>query len=208
MKAQDPPHDWSELVEQWQALGRQWTSWWMSGEASAAVATQSPLDAGNAALALLAPAEAWIDPAAAAELSERYNRRFESLWERAITRTAGDPTPANAVSAEARDRRFGAGEWRDEPYFAWLKDAYLLYAEYVRELAELAQCDPATKRRIRFVARQYSDAIAPSNFLATNPEALRRAVESGGATGAQGLANLIGDSQRRRLTMTDESEFG
>ena len=95
MKAHDPAHDWSELVEQWQALGRQWTSWWLSGEATAAVATQSPLEAGNAALALLAPAEAWIDPAAAAELTERYNRRFESLWERAIARSTGIPAEAN-----------------------------------------------------------------------------------------------------------------
>ena len=205
MKAHDPAHDWSELVEQWQALGRQWASWWTGAEATAAVATASPLDAGNAALALLAPAEAWIDPAAAAELTERYNRRFESLWERAISGGEGDAAQANGT--EARDRRFRAGEWRDEPYFAWLKDAYLLYAEYVRELAELAQCDPATKKRIRFLSRQYSDAIAPSNFLATNPEALRRAVESGGASVAQGLANLIGDAQRGRITMTDESAF-
>ena len=207
MKAHDPAHDWSELVEQWQALGRQWTSWWLSGEATAAVATQSPLEAGNAALALLAPAEAWIDPAAAAELTERYNRRFESLWERAIARSTGIPAEANEAPVEARDRRFGAGEWREEPFFAWLKDAYLLYAEYVRELAELTQCDAATKRRIRFLARQYSDAIAPSNFLATNPEALRRAIESGGASVAHGLANLIGDAQRGRITMTDESAF-
>jgi polyhydroxyalkanoate synthase len=207
MKTHDTGPDWAELAGQWQALGRQWADWWTRGEAAALLATQSPLESGNAALAVLAPAEAWIDPAAAAELTERYNRRFESLWERAIARGAGEPAPANDAAAEVRDRRFGASAWREEPYFAWLKDAYLLYAEYVRELAELAQCDPAAKRRIRFLARQYADAIAPSNFLATNPEALRLAVESGGASVTQGLANLFGDAQRGRIAMTDESAF-
>ncbi|HEX8009927.1 MAG TPA: class I poly(R)-hydroxyalkanoic acid synthase [Casimicrobiaceae bacterium] len=199
--------DWAELVEQWQTLGRQWANWWMSGEAAAAVATQAPLETGNAALAVLTPAEAWIDPVAAAELTERYNQCFEALWERALARSAGEPVPEDEARNEVPDRRFGAGAWREEPYFAWLKDAYLLYAEYVRELAELAQCDPAAKRRIRFLARQYADAIAPSNFLATNPDALRQAIESGGASVAQGLTNLIGDAQRGRITMTDESAF-
>ncbi|TMG87653.1 MAG: hypothetical protein E6H78_00670 [Betaproteobacteria bacterium] len=207
MKAHHPAPDWAELVEQWQALGQQWALWWTGAEATAAIATQAPLETGNAALAVLAPAEAWIDPAAAAELTERYNRRFESLWERAIARSTGGFAPANETSPEVPDRRFGAGEWREEPYFAWLKDTYLLYAQYVCELAELAQCDPGAKRRIRFLARQYADAIAPCNFLATNPEALRRAVESGGASVAQGLANLLGDAQRGRITMTDESAF-
>src|SRR5439155_17800560 len=92
-------------------------------------------------------------------------------------------------------------------YFSWLKDAYLLYADYIRELASLAQGDPESKRRVRFLARQYADAVAPSNFLATNPEALKLALESGGASIAQGLANLMTDAQRGRIAMTDESAF-
>ena len=207
MKTHSSAEEWTELVGQWQALGQQWANWWTRGEAAATHAIQSPLEVGNAALAVLAPAEAWIDPVAAAELAERYNRRFEALWQRAIARGAGDAPTRGEPSPELRDRRFGARAWHEEPYFAWLKDAYLLYAEYVLDLAELAQCDPSAKRRIRFLARQYADAIAPSNFLATNPEALRLAVESGGASLAQGMANLIGDAQRGRIAMTDESAF-
>ena len=207
MKTHSSAEEWTELVGQWQALGQQWANWWTRGEAAATLATQSPLEVGNAALAVLAPAEVWIDPVAAAELAERYNRRFEALWQRAIARGAGDAPTRGEPSPELRDRRFGARAWHEEPYFAWLKDAYLLYAEYVLDLAELAQCEPSAKRRIRFLARQYADAIAPSNFLATNPEALRLAVESGGASLAQGMANLIGDAQRGRIAMTDESAF-
>ena len=205
-RAMKPPPiaaDWSQLLEQWQALGRQWADWWTRGEALSAA---PGLDTGNAALAVLTPARAWIDPAPAAELTERYNARFNALWERAIARRDGKLEQAD-VTTELPDRRFGAAAWRNEPYFAWLKDAYLLYAEYVRELAELAQCDPAAKRRIRFLARQYADAVAPCNFLATNPEALALAVRSGGASVAQGLTNLFSDAQRGHITMTDESAF-
>ena len=152
-----------------------------------------PLEIGNAALAVLAPTSAWIEPAAAAELTERYNRRFEALWQCAIAGNNASPTAAGTHAA-VPDRRFGAKEWREHPYFTWLRDAYLLYADYVRELAALAQGDPGSRKRVRFLARQYTDAIAPSNFLATNPEALKLAIESGGASVAQGLANLIGDT--------------
>src|SRR5689334_21563923 len=100
MKAHQSASDWAELVEQWQALGRQWADWWMAGEAAAAVATQSPLETGNAALAVLTPAEAWIDPVAAAELTERYNQRFEALWERALARSAGERTSPDEARME------------------------------------------------------------------------------------------------------------
>src|SRR5689334_12601251 len=203
MKGQPSVADWSELVEQWQAVGRQWADWWKHGDGHGA---SEAVESGNAALALFAPAEVRIDPSAAAELAERYNRRFESLWQGALARAAGRPVVASE-RPEAADRRFSSSAWRDEPYFAWLKDAYLLNAEYLRELAEITQCDPATKRRVRFLARQYADAIAPSNFLATNPEALALAMQSGGASVAKGLANLLSDAQRGRITMTDESAF-
>ncbi len=105
------------------------------------------------------------------------------------------------------DRRFSDKAWREHPYFAWLRDAYLLYGEYVREFAALAQTDDATKRRLVFLAQQYVEAISPSNFLATNPEALKRALETGGTSIAQGLSNLVSDAQRGRIAMTDESAF-
>ena len=203
MKAQAPTADWSALAEQWQALATQCMQWWTSGLPADA---STALESGNAALAVLAPAEVSIDPAAAAALTDRYNRRLESLWQRALARAAGEPGQEDDEPRTA-DRRFAASAWRDDPYFAWLKDAYLLHAEYLRELAELAQCDAATKRRVRFLARQYADAIAPSNCLATNPEALALALQSGGASIARGMANLLADAQRGRVTMSDESAF-
>ena len=195
--------DWLDLAGQWQAAGQQWADWWTrSGPSLAAL----PLGTSNAALALSLPATAWIDPAAAAQLTERYNQRFEALWGRIAT-GAPEPHAAHGDKDDLPDRRFLSGEWRKYPYFAWLKEGYLLYAEYLRELAELAQGDSEARKRVRFLARQYANAIAPSNFLATNPEAIKLALESGGASLVQGMANLLADAQRGRIAMTDESAF-
>jgi polyhydroxyalkanoate synthase len=201
-----PGNKWAELAGQWQALSGRWLQWWSGSDAAARSAAAMPLELGNAALAVLAPTDAWIDPAAAAELTERYNRRVEALWQRQLDGASAAP-PDDAAGARPGDRRFGAKEWREQPFFAWLKDNYLLYADYVRELAALAQGDAAAKRRLNFLAQQYTEAVAPSNFLVTNPEALKLALESGGASIAQGLSNLINDAQRGRIAMTDESAF-
>jgi poly[(R)-3-hydroxyalkanoate] polymerase subunit PhaC len=145
----------------------------------------------------------WIDPVAAAELQQRYAGRFQALWARAL----GTGAVTESADSPATDRRFAAKVWTDIPYFALMKDAYLLYADYVRELAALVHADAETHRRLSFMAQQYIDAIAPTNFLATNPEALRLAFETGGASIAQGIANLLRDAQRGRIAMTDEDAF-
>ena len=198
--------DWTELARRWQALGAEWMQWWTKTALSAApsatapASAMAPADPANDLPAVLRAIS--IDPAAAAELTARYARRFEALWESAMHgRHAGQP-----ASVES-DRRFADRAWREEPYYAWLRDSYLLYAGYITELAALAEGDAASRKRVAFLAKQYVDAIAPSNFLATNPEALRLALESGGASVVQGLSNLIGDAQRGRIAMTDETAF-
>ncbi|HXX86431.1 MAG TPA: class I poly(R)-hydroxyalkanoic acid synthase [Casimicrobiaceae bacterium] len=195
-------NEWTALAEQWQTLGRQWSEWWAQAAASLPAAASVAGEIGNSGLALPLPPAVWVDPAAAAEITERYNRKFESLWMRALEGRAGPP------DAEHRDRRFAAREWREQPYFALLRDAYLLYCDYLRELGEQAQADEAGKKRLKFLLRQYLDAVAPSNFLATNPEAIRLALDSAGESLARGLSNLAADAQRGRIAMTDEAAFG
>ncbi|HEY1461487.1 MAG TPA: class I poly(R)-hydroxyalkanoic acid synthase, partial [Casimicrobiaceae bacterium] len=193
-----PSDPWSGLQEQWQQLGIQWGAWWAQ-----LASTSAPLPA-NASVdghATPTPVPAiWIDPSAAAQLTEQFNRRMEALWLRAAQ---GAP----AAGSAPRDRRFASREWHEQPYFALLRDGYLLYAEYLRALAGLAQTDETTRKRVNFLVQQYVDAIAPSNFLATNPDALKRAIESGGASLARGLSNLAVDAQRGRIAMSDESAF-
>jgi polyhydroxyalkanoate synthase len=198
-------NNWSELADQWREAGRQWAQWWAASGAAASSITSVPVEAGNAALAFTVPTNAWIDPAAAARLTEKYNARIETLWQRTLA--GNDHRTPDESHAHSHDRRFIAKEWREYPYFAWLKDAYLLYAEYLRDLAALANGDEEAKKRVKFLARQYTEALAPTNFLATNPEAISLALQSGGASLAQGLANLVADAQRGRIALTDESAF-
>ena len=145
---------------------------------------------------------ALYDPHAIAKLNERFAPRFSALWANA------QPGVAHAaVDATPLDRRFAARAWREYPFFALLKDAYLLYGEYLTELAELAQLPTADKRRLRFATRQYLDAISPANFPATNPEVLQRAIETEGESLLTGLSNLMEDARKGRITMSDESAF-
>ena len=111
------------------------------------------------------------------------------------------------AAPEPGDRRFAAKEWRDNPYYDYLKQSYLLAARYLDELVEAAELEPQAKARARFAARQWIDAMCPANFAATNPDALRQALDTRGESLARGIANLLGDVQRKRISQTDHSAF-
>ena len=133
-------------------------------------------------------------------LQAEYMDRQAKLW-RALLEGRREPL------AGADDRRFASREWRENAYYDYLRQSYLLAAEYVEKLVERAALDGAAKERARFAARQWIDAMCPANFAATNPVALREAIESQGESLVRGLANLLGDAQRGRISQTDESAF-
>jgi polyhydroxyalkanoate synthase subunit PhaC len=111
------------------------------------------------------------------------------------------------AAPEPGDRRFAAKEWRDNPYYDYLKQSYLLAARYLEQLVDSAALEPQAKERARFAARQWIDAMCPANFPATNPQALREAIDTRGESLTRGLANLLGDVQKRRISQTQESAF-
>ena len=111
------------------------------------------------------------------------------------------------VRAEPGDRRFASKEWQDNPYFSYLKQSYLLASRFLGELAETAELDAHDKERLQFAVKQWCDAMSPANFAATNPAVLRAALETNGESLTRGLANLIADTQRRRISQTDETAF-
>lgn len=131
-------------------------------------------------------------------LQSRYYREWLDLW------ADGADESSHEV---AIDRRFEAPEWRELPWFRWLRRLYELNSGYLTELAEAIPLDPAAKRRLRFVARQVADSMAPTNYPATNPEAVKSAIASNGATFARGLALLSKDLAKGRISMSDESAF-
>jgi polyhydroxyalkanoate synthase len=157
-----------------------------------------------------------VEPQALAALNAEFARRWQALWS-AVQAAALAPAPAEGggtpmgvariVEPAPGDRRFAAPEWDELPYFALLKQSYLLGSEYVRRLTALAPLPDGERRRLEFLARQAIDALAPTNFPATNPEAIRLALATEGASLARGFANLLGDISRGRISMSDERAF-
>jgi polyhydroxyalkanoate synthase len=108
---------------------------------------------------------------------------------------------------EDGDRRFSAREWRENAYYDYLRQSYLLATKYVQDVVDGAPLEPAAKERARFAARQWLDAMSPANFAATNPVVLRAALDSRGESLTRGLANLLADAHRGRISQTDEGAF-
>ena len=135
-------------------------------------------------------------------LQRTYLEQQAQLWS-----TLASGKRQTFIAPEAGDRRFASKEWQDNPYYDYLKQSYLLAARYLEQAVDSAPLDPPAKERARFAARQWIDAMCPANFAATNPVALREAVESKGESLARGLANLLGDVQKRRISQTNESAF-
>jgi len=105
------------------------------------------------------------------------------------------------------DKRFKDNAWQVEPYYDLLKQAYLLNSKQLHDFVDNAQVDQKTRLQLKFYARQYIDAMSPSNFPATNPEVIRKAIETRSASLADGMRNLIEDVRKGRITRVDESAF-
>jgi len=164
-------------------------------------AASSPAPAGIMPLAWKAESEQ------AAALQDEWRDRHARLWRAMLERKAGDPSPVVAAPA-AGDRRFEHASWAASPVFDYLRQAYLINAEFLNKMAEAAPAaEGLAKNRLRFLTRQYVDALAPTNFVATNPEFVQKALESEGASIRQGIQNLIADLEKGRISMTDESVF-
>jgi len=141
------------------------------------------------------------DSARFAALQASYFAKQLQLWSSML---AGGASP---VAGAPVDKRFASREWRDNAYFSYLRQSYLLAADFLNDLADQAELDERSKERLQFAVRQWCDAMSPANFAATNPAVLREALDTGGESLTRGLANLIADTQRKRILQTDEAAF-
>ncbi|NWG32163.1 MAG: class I poly(R)-hydroxyalkanoic acid synthase [Rhodocyclaceae bacterium] len=140
-------------------------------------------------------------------LQHEWRERHAALWQAMLRRDA--QTPAEPlVQPEPGDRRFNHPAWAMSPIYDYLRQAYLLNAQYLKRMAEVLPApDALTRKRLQFATRQIVDALAPSNFAATNPEFIQKALETQGESIRRGLQNLIADLEKGRISMTDESVF-
>ncbi|MCP5268898.1 MAG: class I poly(R)-hydroxyalkanoic acid synthase [Zoogloeaceae bacterium] len=177
-----------------QAMAQQFFSFLGSQEA------QHPF--GGAPIKMGAP-----DPEKLAALQQQFLQQQAQLWQAMLSSGKGEAV-ASQIESEPGDRRFSAPEWNQSPVYDYIRQSYLLNARFVRELVELSPVeDDKARNRLRFLARQYLDAVAPSNFAATNPEFVKKAVETKGQSITDGINNLIRDMEKGRISMTDDAAF-
>jgi len=110
-------------------------------------------------------------------------------------------------SLQVKDRRFSGEAWSANPMAAFNAATYLLNARTLMGLADAVEGDEKIRNRIRFAVEQWVAAAAPSNFLAFNAEAQKKAIETQGESIAKGVKNLMHDMQQGHVSMTDESLF-
>lgn len=118
----------------------------------------------------------------------------------------------NGTSLPIDDKRFSADAWKNNPFFNGLSQHYLLASEHINSLLEhLTFEDKVFAKRVKFVTKQYLDAISPSNFLQTNPEILAETLQSHGKNLLLGLQNLLSDmdggSSRLVISLTNKKAF-
>ena len=147
-----------------------------------------------------------VDSTKFAALQARTVRQHAALWQSALTREAGrDATPI--APPDRGDRRFSSAEWQRIPWFDYLRQSYLINSRFLSDWIEALEAEPRAKERLRFIARQFSDAMSPANFAATNPDALKLALETRGESLTQGIRQLLEDVHKGRISITDESVF-
>ena len=105
------------------------------------------------------------------------------------------------------DCRFAGEAWRNDPRFDGLTQTYLGLSDMVRKNLDAAPLEGRSKAQWGFVLRQVVDALSPANCLATNPEALQTALDSGGASLVEGMRLFVQDFARGRVSMTDDTAF-
>lgn len=145
-----------------------------------------------------ASAAAWhLDHRALLDLQNDYVSQVTNL----LNQFASGHRPA------LQDRRFSATAWQEQPQYGWQAAWYLLNANFLQKTAELIDADKKTRDRIRFLTQQWVQACSPANFLASNPEAQEKLMQTGGESLRAGIGNLLGDMQQGRISQTDLNAF-
>lgn len=140
-------------------------------------------------------------------LQKDWLARQARLWQTMLEKPAVAGTSASGAGTVG-DRRFDGPAWAESPVYDYLRQSYLINADYLKQVAEVSPVnDDVARNRLRFMTRQFIDAMAPSNFAVTNPEFVKAALESKGESITRGLQNLIGDLEKGSISMTDDSAF-
>ena len=149
-----------------------------------------------------------------AQLQAEYLKSATDVWNQQLQRLPGlhvhgvaPPSPDAKTATPLADRRFAGAAWLQNPAAAYTAQMYLLNARTLMQMADTVEGDEKTRARVRFAVQQWVDAASPSNFLAFNPEALQKALDSKGESLTTGMQLLLQDVQKGHVSQTDETVF-
>ncbi|MHB8272067.1 PHA/PHB synthase family protein [Bradyrhizobium sp.] len=153
-----------------------------------------PSELGEVIKTFSTVADYWLsDQARAAELQMKLGKAYLDLWGSSMRRLVGEEAPP-AIAPAPRDKRFADPEWKSNQFFDFVMQAYLLSARWANDLVREAEgLDPHTRKKAEFYVQQITNALAPSNFVLTNPEVLRETLASNGDNLVRGMKMLAED---------------
>ncbi len=136
------------------------------------------------------------NPRRLAEIQFEYWKQWAGLWGNTLAKLSGEKTE-DLFKPEPGDRRFRSEEWNENILFDFIKQSYLMTSNWMHDVVRKTEgIDPDMKEQIDFYTRQFADAMAPTNFVLTNPDVLRETIRTGGENLVLGLENLIEDMER------------
>ena len=189
--SQEMPEMWSQSAQQFQqTLNENWSKAFQSLQNMDLGANTGASGAGQAAPKLS------FSPEKLQELQQQYLRDAAELL-----------TPGASTPSTSGDKRFAGQAWAANPVASFSAAAYLLNARTLMSMAEAVETDDKTRARIRFALEQVTAAASPSNFLALNADAQKKAIDTKGESIAKGIQNLLHDIKQGHVSMTDESVF-
>src|SRR3984893_7435331 len=153
-----------------------------------------PNELGEVIKTFSAVAEYWLsDNSRASDLQMKMAKAYLDLWGSSVRRLAGEAAPP-AIAPSPRDKRFSDPEWKSNQFFDFVMQLYLLTTQWAHDLVRDAEgIDPHTRKKAEFYVQQITNALAPSNFVLTNPEVLRETLASSGDNLVRGMKMLAED---------------
>jgi len=166
------------------------------------VKNQPPNELTELVKTFSAVAEYWMsDQDRAAEIQNKIAKAYLDLWGSSVRRLSGEEAPP-AITPSPRDKRFADPEWKSNQFFDFVLQLYLLTAQWAQELVKNAEgLDSHTRRKAEFYVQQITNALAPSNFVLTNPEVLRETLASSGDNLVRGMKMLAEDIEAGHGTL-------
>ncbi|MQX35539.1 class I poly(R)-hydroxyalkanoic acid synthase [Roseospira navarrensis] len=199
--------DMQEITEHAQKLFTDFLSRQASG--SAGLPFTDPLNVSEAWLDMTA--KMMSNPAKIMEAQFNLWQEYMALWQNAAQRWLGQDTEP-LVRPDRHDMRFKDDMWQENEVYDFIKQSYLLTSRWMLGLVhDVEGEDSPVAKKVDFYTRQVVDAMAPTNFVMTNPQVLRTAIETRGQSLVHGLEHMLADLERGkgqlRITMTDENAF-